>query len=106
MFRDYDRDMRKLQQDVRSMFDDMNATMDDLRKETEKVVAEARRMKQAFTWSAWESWTVGIMPKRVNRRWYFKGDVIYRRERMQGLTGSNIFQYGDEFDVLKEQYND
>jgi hypothetical protein len=86
------------------MEQEMRESMDQIRKETDDVIKEVRRMQQAITWSAWEPYTVTLIPRRVNGRWYFKGDVIYRRQRFG--PGGTFYAYGDEFDVLKEQYND
>jgi len=97
MDKDFDNFMRNMNQEMRE-------SMDQLRKETDEVIKEVRRLNQAITWGAWEPYTVTVMPRRINGRWYFKGDVIYRRQRFG--PGGVSYAYGDEFDVLKEQYND
>ncbi len=89
---------------IKEMNDEMSASMAELRNQTDQVIKEVQRMKQALTWGAWEPYTVTLIPRRVNGRWYFKGDVIYRRQRFG--PGGTFYAYGDQFDVLKEQYND
>ena len=81
----------------------LNTTMDEMRQEVDKMRDEIRRMKEHFTWGSWEPHNVGIVPIRVNGCWYFKGDTVYRKEKIKYLTGSKEYKYGDEFDILREQ---
>jgi len=46
----------------------------------------------------WERhWT--IFPRRINGRWYCR-EYVYRK--FVSSPGGGFWQYGDEFDVLKE----
>ena len=47
----------------------------------------------------WEPYTLKLFPKRINSRWYFAGDTVYRRSRFG--PGGYTWVYGDEFDYLK-----
>jgi hypothetical protein len=105
MFADADRVLKDMDKMMKQMDADMEASIRELNLRTEELIKEARKMKQAFTWSAWEPVKLK-WPKRINQRWCWPGDTVYRRERIQGLTGSGIYEYGDEFNILKEQYND
>ena len=88
--------------DLTQTIKNMNDQMADMQQQANKLLDDVRRMRQAFTWSSWEPHTVGVIPRHINGRWYFKGDTVYRREKMRYLTGSKEFQYGDEFDILGE----
>jgi hypothetical protein len=72
-----------------------------MRRQARELRDEVDKWNKMFGWSDWEPHTVGIIPRRVNGRWYFKGDRVYRKEKMWGLNGTR-YKYGDEFDVLRE----
>jgi hypothetical protein len=80
----------------------MQNTVDEMRRRAKELRDEVDAMNRSLGWGDWEPHTVGIIPIRLNGRWYWKGDTIYRRQRMWGLTGGSQYKYGDEFDVLKE----
>ena len=83
-------------------FDQLQSEMDSMRQEVKDMADEVRRWNQIVGWSEWEPHIVGIIPRRINGRWYFKGDRVYRKEKMWGLSGSNRYKYGDEFDILRD----
>lgn len=89
----------------------MQQAWKDLAVQAKAMSQEAAKMRQDIEswnktrWSVWEPYKLK-WPKRINNRWYWRGDTVYRRERMRGLTGSGDYQFGDEFDILKEQYDD
>lgn len=64
------------------------------------MLEQVRDMKKNFTWGAWEPYTVGIVPKRVKGKWYFRGDTVYRRQRFGAVSPQ--YMYGDTFDILKD----
>lgn len=80
----------------------LSKQLDDMRRQAREMAEEAKRLEKLVGWSDWEPHTVGIIPMRVNGRWYFKGDTVYRKEKMWGLSGSRRYKYGDDFDVLKD----
>ena len=87
--------------------DDIVEAVKDMNRMAQHMRAQVEQMRETVEkwtdrgWSAWEPHVLK-WPKRVNGRWYWRGDTVYRRERMRGLTGSdNFYQYGDEFDILK-----
>lgn len=102
---EYDKIFKDMDKLFKSVNTDMNKVMKDMDAHVQEILKEARNMKQAFTWSEWEAHKLS-WPKRINQRWYWIGDTVYRRERLRGLTGSGQFEYGDEFDILKEKHND
>lgn len=77
--------------------------MQEMRRMADELRDQVNRMKDALTWGEWEPYTVGIIPMRVNGHWYFKGDTIYRRQRFG--PGGAWYQYGDDFDKLKESHD-
>lgn len=84
-------------------FQQLHDSLEVMRRDVRLMAEELRGWSsEQFAWSEWEPHTVGIIPRRINGRWYFKGDRVYRKERMRGLTGSQQYRYGDEFDVLKD----
>jgi hypothetical protein len=84
--------------------DQLSQTMKEMRRMTDEMREQVNQMSQAFAWSDWEPFVVGVIPRRVNGRWYFKGDTIYRKEKMKYLTGSREYCYGDDFDILKDSH--
>ena len=90
---------------MKNDFQSLENSLKELRSMATELREEAEKTKKLFGWSDWEPHTVGIIPMRVNGRWYFKGDTVYRKEKMWGLSGSHQYKYGDEFDVLKESYD-
>ena len=79
--------------------------MNDTAKQMQRELDAMRRSIEEWRDGAWGEWETYKLkwPRRIKGRWYWRGDTVYRRERMRGLTGSdNFYQYGDEFDVLKE----
>ena len=97
-------DPHKVQQQINDeykiMIKDMNNAMQAMNDEAKKMLDEVRRMKENFTWGAWEKHTVGLMPKRINGKWYFRGATVYRKQRFG--PGGVHYKYGDDFDVLRE----
>lgn len=89
-----------------SDFQQLHDSIDEMRQQARELRDEVERMTKQYGWSDWEPYTVGIIPMRVNGRWYFKGDTIYRKEKMKYLTGSRQYKYGDLFDYLKHIDND
>lgn len=80
----------------------MDDEVERMRQEMKEMANDLRNM--GVGWSDWEPHTVGVIPIRLNGRWYWKGDTVYRKEKMRWLTGSGTYIYGDEFDVLKENH--
>ena len=78
--------------------------VDEMRDQANAIRNQVDAFNKAVSWGDWEPHTVGVIPMRINGRWYWRGDTVYRRQRMWGLTGGSQWKYGDEFDVLKEQY--
>lgn len=87
----------------RDRMKDMHDEVERMRQEAKAMAEEVRRWQRDFGWSEWEPHTVGVIPMRLNGRWYWKGDTVYRKEKMRYLGSSKIYKYGDEFDVLKEE---
>lgn len=87
---------------MKSEFEDLNASLQEMRRQAQEMRDEVQRMSSRYSWSEWEPHTVGIIPKRINGRWYFKGDTVYRQEKMLYLTSSKQYRYGDEFDILQD----
>lgn len=85
-----------------TQINDLSKTMAEMRRMAEEVRDQVDAMNKALSWGDWEPHTVGIIPKRINGRWYWRGDTVYRRQRMWALTGGDQYKYGDEFDVLKD----
>jgi hypothetical protein len=85
-------------------YNDLSKSMAEMQRMTEDLRDQVDAMNKALGWGDWESHTVGIIPMRIHGRWYWRGDTVYRRQRMWGLTGESQYKYGDMFDVLKEQY--
>ena len=83
----------------------LHDSLRSMRQQAVEMRDEVNRLNKLVGWGDWEPHTVGIIPMRVNGRWYFKGDTVYRKEKMWGLSGSRRYKYGDEFDVLKGQYD-
>lgn len=86
-------------------FQQLNAQLDDMRRSAKEMADEVRRWQQDFSWSDWEPHIVGVIPMRINGRWYWKGDIVYRKEKIRYLGASHTYKYGDEFDVLKDNYD-
>jgi len=86
---------------MKDMWDDI----DKMHQEVKVMAAEIKKWQIDYGWGDWEPHTVGIIPMRINGRWYFKGDTVYRKEKMRYLRGSSQYKYGDEFDVLKDEYD-
>ena len=80
----------------------LHDSLRNMRQQAVEMRDEVNRLTKLVGWSDWEPHTVGIIPMRVNGRWYFKGDTVYRKEKMWGLSGSRRYKYGDDFDVLKD----
>jgi len=89
-----------LNKEYNQMITDMNKQMDDLRKDSQDLLEQVRKMKSNLTWGAWEPYTIKLFPKRIKGKWYWKGATVYRRERVG--PGGVHYQYGDDFDVLKD----
>lgn len=83
----------------------LTASLDEMRRQAKEMAEEVKRLQKNLSWSDWEKHTVGVIPKRINGRWYFKGDTVYRKEKIRYLGSSNQYKYGDEFDVLKDKYD-
>ena len=83
-------------------FQQLRDSLDVMRRDIKLMAEEMRYMAEQYSWSEWKPHTVGIIPIRIKGRWYFKGDTVYRKEKMKYLTGSGKYKYGDEFDMLKE----
>lgn len=75
-----------------------------------KVAANSPRRIQGKQWSGviidelpkenpWEPYRLKLFPKKINERWYFAGDTVYRRQVLG--PGGVHWRYGDEFDYLK-----
>lgn len=73
-----------------------------MRQEAKEMRDEVDKLSRIVGWSDWEPHTVGVIPIRVNGRWYWRGDRVFRKEKMSGLSGSRKYKYGDEFDVLRD----
>lgn len=82
----------------------LTASLDEMRRQAKEMAEEVKRLQKNLSWSDWEKYTVGVIPKRINGRWYFKGDTVYRKEKIRYLGASHEYIYGDEFDVLKDKY--
>ena len=82
---------------------EMRDAASEMRNAASEIREEIDKTLKLFGWSDWEPHTVGIIPRRVNGRWYFKGDTVYRKEKMWGLSGSQQYKYGDDFDVLRDE---
>ena len=70
----------------------------EMRKAADDLLAEARKMRKAFTWGSWEPHYTRV-PRRINGRWYWR-TTVYRRQRFG--PGRTHYQYGDQFDVLRD----
>lgn len=97
---DPDKILKQLNDDRNAIIDDMNKVMKDVHAEAEKILEQVREMKQNFAWGSWEPHIVGIIPKRVKGKWYFRGDTVYRKQRFG--PGGVHYKYGDTFDILKD----
>ena len=91
---------KQLHESIRAMRQEAK----EMRDAASEIREEIDKTLKLFGWSDWEPHTVGIIPRRVNGRWYFKGDTVYRKEKMWGLSGSGRYKYGDDFDILRETY--
>lgn len=60
-------------------------------------VLQADNIRSAMR-NEWESTRTWI-PRRINQRWYWPGQVVYRHFTLS--PGGGFWVYGDEFDVLK-----
>lgn len=89
---------------MNNSIDDLSRSMQEMRRMSDELRDQVEKMKQAFTWSEWEPFVVGVIPCRVNGRWYWRGDVIYRREKIRHISGTKEYMYGDNFDKLKESH--
>lgn len=49
----------------------------------------------------WRPYKLKLLPKKINKRWYKPGDIVYRRFLLS--PGGGYWKYGDEFDYLKWQ---
>ena len=76
----------------------MRESWAEMRQEADQLLEQVRRMRENFAWGSWEPYQVGIVPRRVKGRWYWRGDTVYRKERFG--PGGVRYQYGDLFDVL------
>lgn len=90
----------------RDRLKDMHDEVKRMREQAKEMAEQVKKWQKDFSWSEWESHTVGIIPMRLNGRWYFKGDRVYRKEKIKYLGASKIYKYGDEFDVLKEDHSE
>ena len=87
---------------INNLSNDLSKSLAEMRRMSDEMRVEVDKLNRLVGWSEWEPHTVGIIPKRINGRWYFKGDRVYRKEKMWGLSGSNRYKYGDEFDILRD----
>mgnify|MGYP003342144199 FL=1 len=85
-------------------YNDLSKSVAEMQRMADELRNQVDAFNKAVGWGDWEPHTVGVIPMRINGRWYWRGDTVYRRQRMWGLTGGSQWKYGDEFDVLKEKY--
>lgn len=60
-----------------------------------RVVGKSVIFGEKYDWQPHKLWR----PKRVNGRWYWPGDRVYRR--WVPSPGGGFWRYGDEFDLLR-----
>ena len=87
-----------------TQINNLSKSMAEMQRMADEMRDQVDAFNKAVGWGDWEPHTVGVIPMRINGRWYWRGDTVYRRQRMWGLTGGSQWKYGDEFDVLKEKY--
>ena len=80
---------------------DLREVAEELRKEISTVREEANKLARKFAWGPWEPYTLKL-PRRIKGRWYWPGASVYRREKMSFRFRPYDYEYGDEFDVLKD----
>lgn len=88
--------------EINQTMKEINAEADKLRLDAEEMLNEVRKMKESFSWGAWEPYKLKF-PKRIKGKWYWPGNTVYRREKMRYLSSSGMYQYGDDFDVLASE---
>jgi len=81
-------------------FQKVREDFDELRRAADDLMEEVQKMKKAFTWGSWEPYTIKVYPKRINGRWYWPGDTVYRSHRFG--PGGVHYRYGDHFDALRD----
>lgn len=86
--------------DIKDMREQLLRDARKLREEVAKLREESNALARKFTWGPWEPCTLKI-PRRINGRWYWPGAGVYRRSKMSFNFKPYDYQYGDEFDVLK-----
>lgn len=84
-------------------YNDLSKSMAEMQRMADELRDQVDAFNKAVGWGDWEPHVLK-WPMRINGRWYWRGDTVYRRQRMWGLSGGNQYKYGDMFDVLKEQY--
>jgi len=91
-----------MNKEIDRIFHDMDQTFKQVQEEMDQMAKDMAELLKPITWSEWKPHKIKF-PKRINSKWYWPGDTIYRKQRIG--PGGTAYKYGDQFDVLKEQHD-